>query len=85
MNEQDVPTRPAKRALQLPFKRQPPLATVIGGRDPSDATLAVNEKTVRLNTGQTVLLGRSSQREVIGPGVIQDGDVTIVDVTAESV
>lgn len=83
MNEQDATTRPARRSLQRPLERHLALATPIGGRDPSDATLAANEHTVRLNSGRTVLLGRSSQREIIGDGVVRDGAKLIVDVTAK--
>lgn len=84
MHEQDA-TVPAKRGIQLPFERRLPLATARSGRDPSDATLAVNEQTVRLNSVRTVLLGRSSQREVIGSGVVKDGSTIIIDVTSISV
>lgn len=82
MTEQDATTRPARRSLQLPTERRLPLPTTIGGRDPSDATLAVNERTVRLSAGRTVLLGRSSQRQIIGDGVVRDGKKIIVDVKA---
>jgi len=84
MGEQDAITRPARRSLQRPLEHRPPLATARGGRDPSDATLAVNEKTMRLGAGRTVLLGRSSQREVVGDGVVKDGGKIIVDVTSGS-
>lgn len=83
MSAQEAITRPAKRALISPGRRDLPLATVRGGRDPSDATLAVNERTIFLSSGRTVLLGRSSQREIIVPGVVRDGKKIIVDASSQ--
>ena len=85
MSEHDAVTKPAKRSLQLFSKEPPPLAAPRHGRDPSDATLAINEKTIHRSTERPILLGRKSARRMIGPGVIQDGNVIIVDVTAEPV
>lgn len=85
LSEQDETTKPAKRGLQLPFERRPPLATVRGGRDPSDATRVENERTVHFGSSKTVLLGRSSKRIILDDGVVQDGDTLIIDVKAKPV
>ena len=85
LSEQDDTTRPAKRGIQLPFERRPPLATARGGRDPSDATRVENEKTIHIGSSRTVLLGRSSQRTILDDGIVQDGDTLIIDAKAEPV
>lgn len=85
MSEQDDITKPVARSLQPFSKEPPPLATPRYKRDPSDATLAANERTVRRGSELPVLLGRSSARKIVGPGIVQDGTTIIVDVTAESV
>lgn len=82
MGELDATTRPAKRGLLSPRSRELPLATVRGGRDPSDATRAENERTIHQTAGRTILLGRSSSREIIGEGIVKDGDKIIIDVKA---